>query len=620
MPIDPQEGIDDWFVPADPSQWQSRGLPRIIVHPKPPPTGPSDNPAGADGIDDWFVPGQTPSGANGLDDWYVPTNASTDTPYPDDWYVPTPPAPAAPRSTANPGISNPATTRPDPFEAYWSLIPASRIGAMAWHPPIFPNSAGQFPLAAPAPLSVPGVAKQGLLGALADLPATSRADSYGLLGALANLPATDAPSYGLLGALANLPSLKPAPSPFSQPTGLPSGYGDEFAPPSFSLSSPNGPLSPPPTVPGGAPDTNNAGGGQFTFLDSVRFIGQLLNGWSGFTPATLNSPLASAFLPPAASGKNGGANHLFTPVSDIDSLPALPALDLPGEPPGPDPVVASGSSADLLASTPTPGMDNARLVELADQPATNGSPSAGSAVAVAPPIDQTSVGNEGSAQPPAGDRQLDTIDQSDQASNLETGLTPSQIQALAELYRDALASVASYVRANDQLARVPIDLADMAHDAVTDFPEFLRRAEPGLAGLGLSIPMTRAAGNVWLLNDTLRGRIAEMVHGANLPFTFKTIDRFLDGIATSIKSIDLNAPSYQNVQKLYSTLRNQIDKVADFTGGRRSGVVIKPHEINGRALDVLVPHSGSAAQKVAIKRAVDYGAQQGVTVNIIRHQ
>ncbi len=132
--------------------------------------------------------------------------------------------------------------------------------------------------------------------------------------------------------------------------------------------------------------------------------------------------------------------------------------------------------------------------------------------------------------------------------------------------------------------------------------------------------MSRAAGNVWLLNDTLRGRMAEIVHGRNLPFTFKTIDRFLDGIVTSIKSIDLNARSYQNVQKLYSTLRGQIDKVADFIEGSRSGVVIKPHEIKGRALDVLVPHMGNAAQKLAIKRAVDYGALQGVTVNIIRHQ
>jgi hypothetical protein len=49
-------------------------LPHIIGHPESP-NAPQDNPAGADGPDDWFVP--------------------TDDGYPDDWFVPAPPA--APR-------------------------------------------------------------------------------------------------------------------------------------------------------------------------------------------------------------------------------------------------------------------------------------------------------------------------------------------------------------------------------------------------------------------------------------------------------------------------------------------------------------------------------------------
>src|ERR1700676_812460 len=106
-----------------------------------------------------------------------------------------------------------------------------------------------------------------------------------------------------------------------------------------------------------------------------------------------------------------------------------------------------------------------------------------------------------------------------------------------------------------EIARRPTDIADMFHDAVTDFPEFLRRAEPGLAGLGMGAPLTRAAGNVLLLRDTLRGRIAEVVHGADLPFTFPRIDKFVDGMATSIKSIDLNASSYQDAKALYYALR-----------------------------------------------------------------
>src|ERR1700681_3290087 len=117
MPFDPENPF--WL--ADPAQWQQAGaLPRIIVRPKPPPNAPA-----SEGIDDWFVPGKA---SDGPDDWFVPTATS----YPDDWFVPTPSAPpnagqlapGAQTAAANPGSSNRPAAPPDPFAAYWSLIPA----------------------------------------------------------------------------------------------------------------------------------------------------------------------------------------------------------------------------------------------------------------------------------------------------------------------------------------------------------------------------------------------------------------------------------------------------------------------------------------------------------------
>src|ERR1700724_760442 len=152
MPFDPENP----FVTTDPSEWlRIRALPLIIVHPKPPPNAPASN-----GIDD------------GPDDWFVPNGAPVDASYPDDWFVPTPsatpsraqPAPGARPAATNPGISNPPATRPDPLAAYWALIPASRVGAMAWHPPIFPgNSSTSSPDTSvttgwpPAPLLAAGL-------------------------------------------------------------------------------------------------------------------------------------------------------------------------------------------------------------------------------------------------------------------------------------------------------------------------------------------------------------------------------------------------------------------------------------------------------------------------------
>jgi hypothetical protein len=107
-------------------------------------------PAGAVGIDDWFVPRQTANATRQPNDRIVPWSAQTDASFPDDWIYPdnrNPPtltaAPSAPSpqpNALNPAISNRPTSPPDPFAAYWALIPASRVGAMAWHPPIFPSS------------------------------------------------------------------------------------------------------------------------------------------------------------------------------------------------------------------------------------------------------------------------------------------------------------------------------------------------------------------------------------------------------------------------------------------------------------------------------------------------
>jgi hypothetical protein len=46
---------------------------------------------------------------------------------------------------------------------------------------------------------------------------------------------------------------------------------------------------------------------------------------------------------------------------------------------------------------------------------------------------------------------------------------------------------------------------------------------------------------VWKLGWAARGRLIEKELGANLHPNFPVIDKFRNGVATSIKSIDLNA-------------------------------------------------------------------------------
>jgi hypothetical protein len=322
MRIGPQSGL----VPADPSQWwQTRALPRIIVHPKPPNASP-DNPAGADGIDDWFVPGQAPAGTDGPDDWFMPTAARADTSSPDDRSVLAPsetpstaqPAPGARPNAANPLISNPPALRPDTLRHYWSLIPASRVGAMAWHPPIFPNSLGQFPLPAPGRLSAPRI---------------------------------DA-TQGLLGALANLPAGNPAALPSFQPTGLALGTGDLSAPPSLFSSLANLPSLPPPAASGGGDNMGNSAvsrdrAGQFPFLDSLPFGAQPpLSAPPHFPPPMPNSqppnPAAFPLLQQAGLTSEGSdQSEPQSPLQDPSDLHQL--LQSNG----------SGDAEDQLAGRPS---------------------------------------------------------------------------------------------------------------------------------------------------------------------------------------------------------------------------------------------------------------------------
>jgi hypothetical protein len=67
--------------------------------------------------------------------------------------------PPAPSPQPNPALANRSLEHLDPYYAFWSQMPASRAGAVAWHPPIFlspdpstwlppfttfPNPLGQF--------------------------------------------------------------------------------------------------------------------------------------------------------------------------------------------------------------------------------------------------------------------------------------------------------------------------------------------------------------------------------------------------------------------------------------------------------------------------------------------
>jgi hypothetical protein len=82
---------------------------------------------------------------------------------------------------------------------------------------------------------------------------------------------------------------------------------------------------------------------------------------------------------------------------------------------------------------------------------------------------------------------------------------------------------------------------------------------------------------------------------------FPVIDKIPDGIASSIKSIDLRAATYQNAARLTTRLRTYVNDVSEFVEGSMGNDVVEPFDIKGRALQIVMPKgSMNATQREAI--------------------
>ena len=109
---------------------------------------------------------------------------------------------------------------------------------------------------------------------------------------------------------------------------------------------------------------------------------------------------------------------------------------------------------------------------------------------------------------------------------------------------------------------------------------------------------------VWKLGWAERGRRINKQFGDNtFPDNYPTIDKIPDGAATSVKSMDLNAATYQNEASLTYRLEIYVAKVREFDGAYWGGKDISDTDIDGRAVHLIVPKgSMTEAQQIVIER------------------
>ena len=113
------------------------------------------------------------------------------------------------------------------------------------------------------------------------------------------------------------------------------------------------------------------------------------------------------------------------------------------------------------------------------------------------------------------------------------------------------------------------------------------------------------ASMAWTYGWARRGQyFDQLLRDGSLPALFRTIDNFTDGVATSIKSIDLNAATYQDAARLTYRLNQYVDDLGDYAGGRLLATIVRLPDISDRVLNLVVPKGATTeVQRVAIEAA-----------------
>ncbi|GIK59108.1 MAG: hypothetical protein BroJett015_47710 [Chloroflexota bacterium] len=130
---------------------------------------------------------------------------------------------------------------------------------------------------------------------------------------------------------------------------------------------------------------------------------------------------------------------------------------------------------------------------------------------------------------------------------------------------------------------------------------------------------TNEAQSIWRLNPFQRGVAIENSLGRSpqLVQNFPVIYRFQNGVATSIKSLDLGAKGYQNTATLTRTVQGYVNTLANWQGVRWGGVDIQATSITAREVILAIPPGASQAQMNALVQLQQWSASTGVTLNIV---
>ncbi len=137
--------------------------------------------------------------------------------------------------------------------------------------------------------------------------------------------------------------------------------------------------------------------------------------------------------------------------------------------------------------------------------------------------------------------------------------------------------------------------------------------------------VSEAGTSVWTMGNFARGQALRERFGGNLPASYPVIARFVDGEATSIKSVDLNKPTYDDPAALYGKIADQITTLSRFNGTEKpfgkDRVWITASQIRERRLLLVVPADSDLRRfREALASLNALARREGVVFETVTYQ
>nr|WP_051061521.1 hypothetical protein [Acinetobacter soli] len=89
-------------------------------------------------------------------------------------------------------------------------------------------------------------------------------------------------------------------------------------------------------------------------------------------------------------------------------------------------------------------------------------------------------------------------------------------------------------------------------------------------------------------------------------------------MATSDKTLNTAAKTYQDPKKITSQINKYVDQMANFTKDGRETLQIKNSDIKSKEMQLAISANTSKSQLGAIQKSIDYANSKGIKIKVTK--